>query len=401
MKVYKKESETKFVEIGSTGGEYLPLAGGTLTGNLTGKYITGTWLQTTTTSDLGKTPPKVAVLDSQGWIYYRTPAELLEDMGGATKSEIGNYLALTGGTLTGNLTAPSASVTGTLSTKGLKLTNNIYPANSSGTQVAENHTTQVYDKVLHHHGDLIWQNETIGKATLISQEALAYWNGRFNNGGSNLQYFKNGEIASVAQVNAKYTKPSGGIPASDLAGNIPASMIDGLSTATTPVITATASVDSGTGTPSVSVTKSGTNTNPSFKFAFSNLKGAKGDKGDKGERGYSGAGLADYGDDFLDGSGCDIPLQGTLVEVDIVCVSDGALSLDVDGAKRILDEKSIYAADFAHLTFINDDYLSGVWWVRATINGNYVKLSSPTFERECMIIGMSSFQGVVYWRCYY
>lgn len=161
MKVYKKESETKFTKISDT-GEYLPLAGGTLTGNLTGKYITGTWLQTTTTSDLGKAPPKVAVLDSQGWIYYRTPAELLEDMGG-------------------------------------------------------------------------------------------------------------------------YTKPSGGIPASDLAGNIPASMIDGLSTATTPVITATASVDSGTGTPAVSVTKSGTNANPSFKFAFSNLKGAKGDKGDKGD----------------------------------------------------------------------------------------------------------------------
>lgn len=52
----------------------------TLGGNLTGKYLTGTWLQTTETTDLGKTPPKVAVLDNAGWVYYRTPAELLADM---------------------------------------------------------------------------------------------------------------------------------------------------------------------------------------------------------------------------------------------------------------------------------------------------------------------------------
>lgn len=50
-------------------------------GNLTGKYLTGTWLQTTAATDLGKTPPKVAVLDNSGCVYYRTPAELLEDLG--------------------------------------------------------------------------------------------------------------------------------------------------------------------------------------------------------------------------------------------------------------------------------------------------------------------------------
>lgn len=50
-------------------------------GNLKGKYLTGTWLQTTETTDLGKTPPKVAVLDNAGWVYYRTPAELRVDLG--------------------------------------------------------------------------------------------------------------------------------------------------------------------------------------------------------------------------------------------------------------------------------------------------------------------------------
>ena len=53
----------------------------TLDGNLTGKYITGTWLQTTAATDLNNTPPKVAVLDNSGWIYSRTPGELKSDMG--------------------------------------------------------------------------------------------------------------------------------------------------------------------------------------------------------------------------------------------------------------------------------------------------------------------------------
>ena len=59
----------------------LDKTGGTLTGNLTGKYITGTWLQTTAATDLGYTPGKVAVLDDSGWVYYRTPAEIKSDIG--------------------------------------------------------------------------------------------------------------------------------------------------------------------------------------------------------------------------------------------------------------------------------------------------------------------------------
>lgn len=59
----------------------LSTSGGTLTGNLTGKYITGTWLQSTAASDLGRTPGKIAVLDDSGWVYYRTPAELFADLG--------------------------------------------------------------------------------------------------------------------------------------------------------------------------------------------------------------------------------------------------------------------------------------------------------------------------------
>ena len=56
-------------------------SGGTFTGNVSGKYFTGTWLQTTAATDLGRAPGKIAVLDESGWVYYRTPAELKSDIG--------------------------------------------------------------------------------------------------------------------------------------------------------------------------------------------------------------------------------------------------------------------------------------------------------------------------------
>ena len=60
---------------------YLPLSGGTLTGNLTGKYITGTWLQTTATGDKAG---RFATIDNDGWIYYRTASEVASDIGAVT-----------------------------------------------------------------------------------------------------------------------------------------------------------------------------------------------------------------------------------------------------------------------------------------------------------------------------
>lgn len=68
--------------------KYLPLTGGKLTGNLEGKYITGTWLKSTDAGHQEAAATKVAVLDAQGWIYYRTPAELMADMGLADGTEV-------------------------------------------------------------------------------------------------------------------------------------------------------------------------------------------------------------------------------------------------------------------------------------------------------------------------
>lgn len=64
--------------------EKLDKSGGTMTGNLSGQYITGTWLQTTAASDLGRTPGKIAVLDDAGWVYYRSLAEIKADIGASS-----------------------------------------------------------------------------------------------------------------------------------------------------------------------------------------------------------------------------------------------------------------------------------------------------------------------------
>lgn len=68
----------------TTSGDFRVTGKTTLDGNLTGKYLTGTWLQTTAATDLNSTPPKVAVLDNSGWIYSRTPSDLKSDMGLST-----------------------------------------------------------------------------------------------------------------------------------------------------------------------------------------------------------------------------------------------------------------------------------------------------------------------------
>lgn len=75
----------------ATANNFLRLSGGTLTGALsvggkasigTDGYITGTWLKTTSVSNKGAQTGKVAVIDDAGWIYYRTPQEILEEAGG-------------------------------------------------------------------------------------------------------------------------------------------------------------------------------------------------------------------------------------------------------------------------------------------------------------------------------
>lgn len=53
-------------------------------------YVKGSWLQSSAISNKGGNTGKVCVFDNSGWIYYRTPAEILAEAGGAKASDIKN-----------------------------------------------------------------------------------------------------------------------------------------------------------------------------------------------------------------------------------------------------------------------------------------------------------------------
>lgn len=58
--------------------------------NATG-YLKGSWLQSTTMQNKGSNTGKICVFDNNGWIYYRTPAEILSEAGGAKLTGINNF----------------------------------------------------------------------------------------------------------------------------------------------------------------------------------------------------------------------------------------------------------------------------------------------------------------------
>lgn len=91
----------------------LNTSGGTLTGNLSGQYITGTWLQSTAATDLGKTPGKIAVLDESGRVYYRTPTEIKTDIGVDVSSLVDLFYPIGSIYMSTDSTSPQSRFTGT------------------------------------------------------------------------------------------------------------------------------------------------------------------------------------------------------------------------------------------------------------------------------------------------
>lgn len=154
----------KYVDTGLSGK--LDKSGGTLTGNLTGKYITGTWLQTTEATDLGRTPGKIAVLDESGWVYYRTPLELLADLGTETVDEILGLVYPVGSIyMSINNVSPATLFGGKwVQIKGRFLlgASDVYKANTTGGE--EKHTLTTDEMPTHTHymaagnagGDSTW-----------------------------------------------------------------------------------------------------------------------------------------------------------------------------------------------------------------------------------------------------
>lgn len=68
-------------------------------------YVKGSWLQASAISNKGSGTGKVCVFDNAGWVYYRTPAEILTEAGGAKASDISGKADLAGdNTFTGTNT---------------------------------------------------------------------------------------------------------------------------------------------------------------------------------------------------------------------------------------------------------------------------------------------------------
>lgn len=70
----------------SSGAQVLKIAHSS--GDITGRYLTGTWLQTTKATDKAG---KFATIDDSGWIYYRTASEVVSDIDALTSTNFTAY----------------------------------------------------------------------------------------------------------------------------------------------------------------------------------------------------------------------------------------------------------------------------------------------------------------------
>ena len=148
-----------------------------LDGNVNGKCLTGTWLQTTATTDLGKAPPKVAVLDNSGWIYYRTLSGLRADLG------IGDYVDLiypVGSIyMSVNATNPKDLFGGTweqIQGRFLLGMSSSYPAGSQGGEAAHTLTANEMPNHTHQYIDY-W---TVAAASGTGRQAVKFNNNNYS-----------------------------------------------------------------------------------------------------------------------------------------------------------------------------------------------------------------------------
>jgi hypothetical protein len=136
----------------------LNTSGGTLTGNLTGQYLTGTWLQTTDATDLGSAPSKIAVLDGSGRVYYRTLTEIKTDIGVDVSSLVDLFYPIGSIYMSTNQTDnPQLRFTGTywlpIYDRFLLGAGNVYKAGVTGGEAT--HTLKVSEIPSHYHDEYL------------------------------------------------------------------------------------------------------------------------------------------------------------------------------------------------------------------------------------------------------
>ena len=154
------------------------------------------------------------IVDSEGRIYAT------DIIISGSSSISSNYLALSGGTISGNLT-----VTGTLdavanSAKTLTTTLGVSKGGTgattftSGQALIGNGTGAISTRGIKNItslGNLGWTAVATDN-TLVTTNTLAYWNGRFNSSYSNLEYVKLGKIGTVVTHSIdEFITTSGGI----------------------------------------------------------------------------------------------------------------------------------------------------------------------------------------------
>ena len=154
----------------------LDKTGGTLTGNLTGKYLTGTWLQTTASTDLGRTPGKVAVLDDSGWVYYRTPAEIKSDIGVDKQTIIDTIYPVGSIYITLNQTSPSKLFPGTywkqIKNRFLLSASSTYSASSVGGEAT--HVLTSNEMPVHNHDGLYYSYIDTENSVTLNSGTVSY-----------------------------------------------------------------------------------------------------------------------------------------------------------------------------------------------------------------------------------
>lgn len=155
-------------------------------------YIKGSWLQAPSTGHSESEIGKICVISDNGWIYYRTPSEILTEAGGATTNQIptvnnGTLTIQKNGTTVKTFSAnQSGNVTAniTVPTKVSELTNDSGFTSNAGTITgikmngASKGTSGVVDL-----GTVITADGgTINKSKTVKMDASA------NSNGANLKW---------------------------------------------------------------------------------------------------------------------------------------------------------------------------------------------------------------------
>lgn len=188
--------------------KYLPLTGGTLSGNL---YLQGNdqivlnapnvvtkWLKITTASHQSDAPTKIAVIGVDGWVRYRSPAEILTDIKAAPATHTHNYLPLTGGIVNGDIQAKN------IIGEQLQITNPTH-LNSSSSKIAILDST---GKILYRTPTEIRNDINAAKDGIVREEIniTPSASGNFTDFSFNCFYYPNLNIAFI-RAYAKTAKP--------------------------------------------------------------------------------------------------------------------------------------------------------------------------------------------------